>query len=529
MSDSNPGPSTPGDEPEYLEPIAGSPLPRSVSVAGPPRSGRRGVVLGAGLGVVALAGAGAWAASMYFATGEQPTAALPASTLAYVSIDVEPSGEQQVEAYRFLRKFPAIRAELNLDDDTDLRAELFSWVKEQGGCDSVDFANDVEPWLGTTAAVAAIDLGGDEITPVLVVQVTDEEAAGTGLAALRDCGGANEVGGWSIADGWAVVAEDAATADRVVAAATADPLSEDADHTAWIDEVGDLGILTMYAGPDALPRLMESADAQLQDPALDDLSDLYADFTGMAGTLRFADAGLEFEAVTAAQQNGEDVLGASAGASMAALPADTAAAVGLSVGDGYAAQVEKQLASWAGGGMSEDDIEGFEMQTGLDFPADVETLLGDAFVVAVSGDLDIEAIANSSDGSDVPIGVKITGDTPAIEAVLEKLRTTLGPYGEPFLASDSAGDVVAIGPSADYRAALLADGGLGDSDAFTDVVGNVDDAGAVAFVDFGDWLDRLIAGSGDPDMANLEPLKSLGATGTVDGDIARMTLRISTD
>lgn len=530
MSD-NLGPTASGDEPEYLEPITGTPTPRAVSTSDG-RGSRRGAMIGAGLVGAGLVGAGAWAATMYFATGAQPIDALPSSTLAYVSVDVEPSGEQQVEAYRFLEKFPAVRAELNLEDDTDLRAELFAWAQEQGGCAEVDFAEDVEPWLGTTAALAAVDLGADKIAPVLVLQVTDEEAAQAGLAALRDCSGAAEVGGWSIADGWAVVAEDTATAESVASAAKTDPLSEDADHAAWLDEVGDLGILTMYAGPDALSAIMDRAEAGQpsdSEPMFESYRGLYGDFPGMAGTLRFADADLEFEAVSAAQQNGEDVLGTGAGDSIAALPTDTAAAFGFSVGDGYAAQIEKQVAAFAGGDVSDDAIEELEHETGLDFPADLQTLLGDSFVVAVGGDLDIDAIANSADGSDVPIGVKITGDPAGIESVLEKLRLAIGPAGEQFLGSDVSGDVVSIGPSADYRSALLAEGGLGDSDAFSDVVGEVDNAGAALFVDFGDWLERAVASSGDPDLANLERLRTLGINAGIDGEIARMTLRLATD
>ena len=39
-----------------------------------------------------------------------------------------------------------------------------------------------------------------------------------------------------------------------------------------------------------------------------------------------------------------------------------------------------------------------------------------------------------------------------------------------FLDSDSDGDMVAVGPNADYRESLLEDGGLGDSEVFKDVV-----------------------------------------------------------
>lgn len=529
----NLGPSAPGEEPEYLEPIAGTPTSRAVAVSGG-QGKRRGALLGAGLVGAGVVGAGAWAATMFFATGAQPTEALPASTLAYVSVDVEPSGQQQVEAYRFLDKFPAIRAELNLEDDTDLREELFSWTQEKGGCADVDFTEDIEPWMGTTAALAAVDLGADKIAPVLVLQVTDEAKADSGLAALRECAGAEDMGGWSIADGWAVIAEDSATAEGVASATKAAPLSEEAEHADWLEEVGDLGVLTIYAGPEAPRRLMDLAQKQQIDPEplLDSYRDLYDDFTGAAGTLRFADEGLEFVAVSDALLGGGDGSGGSAGGSVAALPTDTVAALGLSFGKEFVARISTELAPTLSGTPDADALEQLELQTGLTLPEDLQTILGDSLVVAVGGGIDIEALANSTDASDIPVGVKITGDAAGIESVIDKLRAALGPAGEQFLGSDVSGDVVAVGPSPEYRAALLSNGDLGGSDTFKSVIADQDDASTVAFVDFdaaNKWLDRALESSGETDLiANVEPLSGLGILLGEEGEIARLTLRLAT-
>ena len=51
--------------------------------------------------------------------------------------------------------------------------------------------------------------------------------------------------------------------------------------------------------------------------------------------------------------------------------------------------------------------------------------------------------------------------------------------------------MVAIGPNDDYLAEILGDGGLGDSEAFRNVVREAEQAGAIVFVNFdagGDWL-----------------------------------------
>src|SRR5204862_376219 len=70
---------------------------------------RRGLLIGGGIAALAVVGVGAWAAAQYFNTGAQPAEALPASTVGYASIDLDPSGAQKIEALRTLNKFPAFK------------------------------------------------------------------------------------------------------------------------------------------------------------------------------------------------------------------------------------------------------------------------------------------------------------------------------------------------------------------------------------------------------------------------------------
>ena len=120
MSDTYPGaaqqpPQQPGNA-EYLEAGGGSPLPPETPA--PPSGGggrKRGLLIGGGIAALAVLGVGAWAAAQFFATGAQPSEALPASTIGYVSIDLDPSGAQKIEALRTLNKFPAFKDELDLD------------------------------------------------------------------------------------------------------------------------------------------------------------------------------------------------------------------------------------------------------------------------------------------------------------------------------------------------------------------------------------------------------------------------------
>ena len=172
-----------------------------------------------------------------------------------------------------------------------------------------------------------------------------------------------------------------------------------------------------------------------------------------------------------------------------------------------------------------------EKWTGLALPEDLETLFGDSTVLAIGSDFDPEAFANSEDVSGIPIGVKVKGDPAAIEGVLDKVRQRIGePMSEP-LRSRSQGDVIAIGPDDDYLAEILGDGGLGESEAFRNVVREAERAGAIVFVNFdagGDWLSALA--EEDPEAKeNLEPLEGLGISSWQDGDTGHGMVRLTTD
>jgi hypothetical protein len=134
---------------------------------------------------LAAATAAVFGAMWYFGTGPQPSEALPDSTIAYVSIDIDPSGEQLLEAKEALEKFPAWNDQ-EIAGKKDLRKAVFDEVLAEAPCD-LDYDDDIEPWLGDRAAAAAVDLGEDEPTPVFVVQVKDADKAEDAFAKFNDC------------------------------------------------------------------------------------------------------------------------------------------------------------------------------------------------------------------------------------------------------------------------------------------------------------------------------------------------------
>ena len=532
-------------QPEYLEQGSGAPLGAQHS----PRAGRRTAWIagGAGAGLL-LVGGGVWAALSFFGQGPQPAEALPATTLGYAAIDLDPSGGQKLEAIELLRRFPAFREEIGLETDDDIRETLFEEMGVEEQCDGLDYADDVEPWLGDRYALAAVDLGEDQPTVAGVVQVKDAEQAEKGFAAIMDCAGEGSAG-WAIDGEWAVVAETDAIAEEVLDETAKASLADDESYQEWTAEVGDAGVLNLYAAPAAGDHLADSfgqffgmgpmmgtpggmPTGEMPEPEVpDELRQALEDFGGMAMTLRLDDGALELEAAGDANltqqgfpatEGGDDVV--------ATLPADTALAMGMGFAEGWFSAVLDRMSATSGGVSVEELIAEAEAETGLELPEDGETLAGESAALAVSADLDPEALVNSDSLEGLPIGVKVQGDPEGIEAVLDKLRPQLGPDAD-VLVTASDDDLIAIGADEDYVGELLEDGELGDTDAFTNVVREADEASGVLFLNFDAGDGWLVALPGDDEeaAANLEPLEGLGVSTWVAGDAGHFLLRLTTD
>ena len=145
----------------------------------------------------------------------------------------------------------------------------------------------------------------------------------------------------------------------------------------------------------------------------------------------------------------------------------------------------------ASGRSGQQLLHEFAQGSGLDVPADLETLAGSSSALSISKDFDAEAATNSDDGTGVPVAFTVRGDADAIGKVLDKLRAK-DPHSAAALGSDSSGDLIAVGPTESYRKQVLAGGHLGDSDAFTSVLPDAAHASVVVFVNV-DVLQKAIS------------------------------------
>jgi hypothetical protein len=224
-----------------------------VAPSSTPRKRRTALAAAGVVGVAAVVGGGVWVGQAFLARGPQPAEALPASTLGYAAVDLDPSGSQKLEAADFLGAFPSLGKGKS---SGDLRERFFNLVMEDAPCD-LKFA-DVEPWVGNRVAAAVI--GYDKPEPVLVLEVTDAPGLEKGIDKLEKC--ADDHSGHAVLGDWAVFARTDAIAKAVLADGAEAPLSDDADFQRWTDKAGDPGVVTLYAAPAAGDAILKAAEKE---------------------------------------------------------------------------------------------------------------------------------------------------------------------------------------------------------------------------------------------------------------------------
>ncbi|QXG74541.1 DUF3352 domain-containing protein [Modestobacter sp. L9-4] len=456
---------------------------------------RRGLlVAGATAGVLVIGGTGYAVASYVSGGGAQPEEALPADTLAFVKVDLDPAAGQKMAVSSLMKKFPSLTQG---GDDGDLKSTLITPLLADNDW-GLTYDRDVEPWLGNRMAVAAVPDPGSEagVAPVVVLAVTDEDEMTKRLGAVTDADFA-----FAVRDDFVLLGQTQELVDRL--AASSSTLDSDADYDADRDALDGDQVAVAWADLAGLQGVVPMAQQTLGDEKLSGrvvlgvhAEDDALEVTGLArGT-----------APTAASAAGGPT------ALVTALPADSVAALSVS-GLG-----ESLTSSW---GQLEDSGALAEFQDqidalGLDLPDDLGAVLGSDLAVAVSGDLSAPSF-----------GARVRTDDPqratdVLDSLLADADLPVGvlPLDDGYvLASDQ-----------ELADALSADGGLGDTASFRAAVPDLDDARAVGFVDLGRVIDQVIAQGGD-DATQAQDYAALGAVGfsasTAD-DGGRFVLRVTT-
>lgn len=537
MSSNDPG------QPEYL----GSDVVRDEPAAAGPRRGRRtALVAGVAVATLAAVGAGAYGVAQLMSGGDSPASAVPASAIGYVSLDLDPSAAQKIEAVKIFRKFPGLRSELDINSSDDLRRTLFEEIQKSGDCKSLDYADDVEPWIGNRVAMAAVPAAGDDVKPLLALQVTDQDEAKSGIQAIQKCSGDDGMVGIAASGDYVLLSEKQADADAMAKSADSAALADDEDFTTWMDRTGDSGIITMYAAKGAADAVLAASEKEGgSDFGGDDdltggsgqtkqLEAAFKDFQGAAGVVRFKDSAVEAEFSSKGLSKGVGGVDGERGPDVTTLPGTTAAVLSVALQDGWLDEGTDSLRSLVGEDFDAMLAQG-EQQTGLKLPEDAETLFGEGVSISVDSSLDVRALEGSPDPTKVPAGIRITGDADKITAVIDKLKAAVGPQAD-IVAVRSKGTLVSVGLDKAYVEKLLEDGDLGDSASFTKVIPEADRASAVLFVDFdagNGWAERLadLTAGDDPEVkANIKPLDAFGVSSWEDDEqVQHALVRLTTD
>lgn len=546
---------------------------------GAPQRNRGKIVTAGVAGAAALAlvgGATVFAFDRLGGGGAQPEAAMPATTIAFAKVDLDPSSSQKVDAIRFLKKFPNTDS---LREDMDLR----KWFFEEASKNS-DHKNDwseVEQWLGDRAGAGLVP-GTEGASPryAVVLAVTDKEKAQAYLPKMTDSNGQScEVG-----DEWMTCSDSSENLRAVVDATAAGTLADSETYQADLDELGEAGIASAWMDLTQVAEVAKSmpGSAGLVNPGLtkpgttlpggttgglpgaasnvalattagvsaapaSTEQELWNQMQGrLATTLRFDGPNLEL--VGKVKDLSETYSrNADAGTDIGRLPADTIGAVSA---NGLGSQltkswpeIEKQITSTtdalgSSGSASTDPLAAFEKQTGLKLPEDLAKALGERTTLAVA-----------SDGKQPKVALMTDGDRGVLQKVVDLTqksqtppkRTPSGPgitlqprVAQPQIKLEltEGNDRAVVGYGKGYAQAVADGSGLADQEAFKAAVPNAGDADAVVYVDIEKAMELAGTTAGTAPVEGavkyFDQLRALGVSSHQNGTEGDFTLRLTT-
>ncbi|SEM18802.1 DUF3352 domain-containing protein [Nonomuraea pusilla] len=485
--------------------------PEGIGPARPAGKGGKGwlVAVAAALAVVLLGGGAVWAVGAIGGGGTQPNEVLPASSIAYARLDLDPAANQKLALFQIARKFTVTKDSFQGEDP---RKALFEALREDGGDDlaKLDFAKDVDPWLGNRLGVAVVPSGKEEPDVVVAVQVKDEAQARAGIAKLRGDGKV----GLAFRDDYALLTSDQALADKYARAS--DSLADNAEFGDDMNALGEQGVLSFWGDLGAVAELAKKDMTPEEAVNLDQVKN-----ARFAGALRFDSAYAELTGVVRGAEGLVD--GDLEPVRLAELPATTAGALSIS---GLDQMINKtwakyeQAISGSGGDGPKQVLHELVTSAGLQLPDDLATIVGKNLTIAVDGE--------GLDGDQIKGGVRVVTDPAKAQALVDKVQKAMAAEGQPVpdLAKASGDGVFTVATTEEYGKKLAEDGALGDSETFQTAVPNAGEATFGLFVDL-DKVEKYYLQSMEGDeKANLQVLRAIGLSGRQTDTEASFSLRV---
>lgn len=496
----------------------------------PPKRKRTGLWITIAIVLVLAIGGGAFAVVRALSGGgDQPADALPAESVAYARLDIDPSLGQKVAALEFLDSLdPEVKEIL---ESTDIREAFFDEITAGSpGLSGIDYENDIDPWLGDRLGVGVIpDPDSTEAIVAVALQVTDEDAADESIERLvSELGGAGSID-WFFHGDYAVFTEGpyAATVEAMVNEGTlADTDNFQSDH----EQLGDQGVASFWADLDAI------GEAAGLDNAASDISQDYPGATGMAGLLtgsdelnsgrlaaavRLGDNHIEIHGV--AHGHEEAIQGGDSPQVILDLPEDTFAALGVEHGDQWVDVFWTTFNEAAPDELAQ--IQQEAQADGIELPGDAKAIAGQSAAVAVGPSI-IDYFYGTTDQPDVAVKVSTEGIDRVDEIMSTVIAEEMGAGSEfPYVVD---GDTYTAGSNQAYVDAVSSGGSLGDSDLFRNAVPNADGADLIGYVDITALHDTAREHlSHDPDFLDIVTnMGALGFSAESNGTESEFTIRL---
>lgn len=458
--------------------------------------GAAGVI---GLGLIG--GGAVFAFSKFNGGGPQPESALPSNSMAFAKIDLDPSADQKVDAIRFARKFPGMKDPLSgVDENGDLRKEIFDAIKDEGGLDGVNYEEDVEPWLGQRFGMALVPAdGGGDPEVVLAFASTDEEAAKEGLDKVTKDGGY-----CSVQEDYALCGEEQSVVDKAVNDAASKSLEDSDTFSQDMDDLGEDGMVTGWMDGNAIQEA--AGDIEGVDQPDTELEGRFA------AALRFDGPTLEL----AGRANGlpDGSVPSGDGTSAGDLPAETLGVFAVTGLDEALKNAWPDFDEAMKGAFGYDwtsGVDDFERQTGLSLPDDAAKAIGSDTTVALD-----------ANGPEPQVAVRTNGDRSIIDKMVGNDPSS-GIY-----VKDGKDDTTVVASDESYADEVGQGGDLGDTDAFKDAVPDADGASTVMYVDVSKAIEAFGDEMSAEDRENVEPLSAVGLSVTGEDDHADFRMRLTT-
>ena len=469
------------------------------------------VLIGGGVAAAALIGGGAFAATtMLGGGGDRPASVLPGGAAFYAQVDLDPGAGQKISAVRFFQGLdPELREQFDQGQWREWAWEQLS--EEFDGAEDIDFATDIEPWLGDRAGIAVLPQDeGEEPVVAGALQVQDGEAA---LAFFDERTEADDDMAYWLESDYVLFTEQDTEA-MVRSAIEAGTLADNDTFGSDMDDLGEQGVMALWADASVLDDLAVAGANPALGLTADAADTEMPEVTGRtAMTVRLTPDAIELHGIARGVEGVALPENSSTDPLVTELPADTAVAISMENG---AAMIESAWDHFSTQNPEEiQEITAEAAAEGFTLPDDLMAVLGDSMALSAGpGLIDAFTNINPTDSAmpALPIGYRAATDTARLQDMLNEFGLGAG-----VTAMSEDDGVLTLGVDQAYVDALAAGDGdtLGDSDLFSAAVADAANAQMVMFVNVNPFEQYYLPEVTDATTRSaLEQLGAIGISGT---------------